>query len=450
VDFDRNPADTTTKVVSNGTGSVTQVFDPLDKLESDTWTSADGSSSGSDTFHKSGAASGKTINEDGTSDTYSLYSSGQGAPQTFIASSVVSFTVAGSYDLTRDHFDSSGVLTGDDWQLADGTTGSDTFSSDGSGSGSIQHANGSTGTVTIDGSHNITINTLNSDGDQVSQDWWHADGTYGITIYNLDDDTKQSYTYQTNGLGLEQDYDSSGTITYGGTDLAGNVFNPDGSGFGKVVNKDGSYSVNYSDSNGDNLIFNFNGATLSATDHVSSLKPNSGFAIQFQNGNTGESPYNGFTPVVQDGSTTRTLYADAYGNITGDGWTNSADGSYGFDTTNTNGSSDGSSYYASGSYYTYTDDGAGDKTTTYFDATGTAIGDAWADADGSNGGDNLYADGSSSGTLKVRRRLIESVWREIAISALARGTTGRLVDARFQRGARGERSETTLWRLAPP
>ncbi len=111
-DYDRNPADTKSVTTTSGPGganSLTQVYDltkqsssnPNGVLESDSWIKAD-NSQGSDTFTPDGAAYGKTINANQTSSTYSLYVSGVGAPQTFVASTMVSFVVPGSFDLTRD------------------------------------------------------------------------------------------------------------------------------------------------------------------------------------------------------------------------------------------------------------------------------------------------------------------------------------------------------------
>jgi Ca2+-binding RTX toxin-like protein len=398
---DYDSVDTTSTTTTSSTGTVIRVYDPHGTLESDSWTKTDGTS-GTDTFHTSGAASGKTINADGSSDTYSLYTSGLGGSSPlFTASSLVSFFVAGSYDLTRDHFNSSGTLTGDQWQLADGTSGSDTFNADGSGSGTINHADGYTSTVTLDSSQDITIDTSAANGNKVSEDWWHADGTYGIKLFDADG-TVQSFTYQVNGAVVETDYDSGGVVTYTGTDPAGAILDPDGSGFGKVLNSDGTYSVNYHDSNGDALIFKFDGSTLQATDHVGALKPVSGFTITLGSGQVVQSPYNDFTPVITqaDGTTQLTEFANGNGVETGDTWTNSADGSYGYDSFNSDGSKDGADYSSTGSYNTYTDDGLGDKTTDYYDSTGTETSDAWVDSDGFSGSDAFNADGSVSGTTQ--------------------------------------------------
>jgi len=87
---------------------------------------------------------------------------------------------------------------------------------------------------------------------------------------------------------------------------------------------------------------------------------------------------------------------DASGNLIRDSWTKS-DGTKGADVYNSDGSSKGSTYAADGSNVTYTDDGKGDVTNSNINAQGTVTSDTWQQADGSTGTDTYSADGSSSG-----------------------------------------------------
>jgi Ca2+-binding RTX toxin-like protein len=371
-------------------------YDQSNNLVSDTWTGANGGR-GSDTYHASEAVSGKMVNTDGTSETYSLYSSYYGTATVFTASPVISFNAFGPYDLTRDEFDSSGTLTSDTWQLSDGATGSDAFDSSGSGSGSIQNGDGTSSTVSVSGV-GIDIDNFDANGTKASEDWWHPDGSHGITVFDAGGGSA-SYTYLTNGEVQEVDYGLDGTATPLDTVPAGGVLSPDGSSFGEIANSDGTTSVAYTDSAGDSLLWNFaSGWILQGTDHTAaSTDPHGEFPVTLSTGQSGDNPYNQSTAVFTDpDGTQHTVYVNSSGQSTGQDWVK-PDGSHGYDTRNADGSTSGAAYSADGSYYTYENDGGGNVSNQYYDSDGELTSDAWQSSDGGHGTDTYNTDGSSSG-----------------------------------------------------
>lgn len=265
--FDTSNTTSQTSTLADGV-TLTRVFDSESHLVSDSWTKTDGSS-GSDSYNASHAVTGKTTHTDGSSETYSVYPDFYGTPTTFVASSVVSFPIGGPYDATRDQFNSDGALTSDQWQLFDGTTGSDSFASNGAGSGTVLYGDGRHSNVTVGSDGSISIQNIDSSGHQTSLDWWHADGTHGITMQNADGST-EVYAYQVDGTVQETDFAADRSVSYEGTWMAGGLISPDGSQFGKIRNADGTYSINFTDSSSDAQIFKFSGAgVLIGTDHVS-------------------------------------------------------------------------------------------------------------------------------------------------------------------------------------
>lgn len=396
VDYDQT--NNTSSVVTKDGGTVTSYQDEQGHLTHDSWTASDGTT-GTDTYSASGEASGKTVNLDGSTDTFSLHGTPGGSYSEFVASSQVKFLVPGPLDLTRDHINAQGTLASDTWTLSDAASGQDSFSSDGSGSGVMTHADGSTSTVTLDGSGGITVDNQGSNGGVVSQDWWKADGTHGVKTYT-DGVLTATYDYQINGQVVVTDLAADGTVTEQQTQPTGALLNPDGAGFGKVVNSDGSYSVNYNDSNGDALIFKYSaGGQLQGTDHVSASRSAEGaFEGTLADGTAWSSPYNGRTPVVTDSDGTKhTYYLNSSGVETGDDWIK-PDGTYGSDTYKPDGSSSGDSFNTDGTSSGYAKDGHGRIDEEFFAADGTETGDVWQSADGAHGSDSYNADGSSSGS----------------------------------------------------
>jgi Ca2+-binding RTX toxin-like protein len=372
--FDTSQTTSTSSVDSAG-NTETQVYDQQGHLISAEWNNLDGSTR-KITYNASGAVQEKDVADDHSSDTYSRYGSEQ----------------------THDHFDTDGNLQSDEWQLTDGTIGTDNFQADGSGVGTVNHTDGTTSTVEVDPSLDVTIYNKDSNGRMISQDWWHADGTHGINVFHTDG-SKDTYSYTLNGQVNEIDYSPNGSVARQSTVPAGMVLSPDGSQFGKITSPDGTYSIDYVDSNGNALIFKADaGGHLQGTDHVSASRtPIGDWAVQLPDGSLASSPYNDHAPVYTDSDGTQyVVYISGSGVKSGQDW-KKTDGSHGTDVFNPDGSSSGSAYNADGTYYAYTNDGSGDVTTDYYDANATLVADAWTSADGSLGSDQYNADGSSSG-----------------------------------------------------
>lgn len=351
----------------------TTAVDSAGDIVWESWQNVNGTS-GKTTFNASGVVESKNVNADGSAE--------------------VTFSELSG--ITHNYLDSDGNLVSDDWSLDDGTSGQDTFGTDGSGTGTINYSNGLVSTLSIDSSLDITISNENSSGQVVSKDWWHPNGTHGITVYNTDGSSAQ-YSYTTTGLVVETDYTADGTVTDQQTTNAGATFSPDGSEFGTVQNSDGTTSIDYMNSNGEAVVFNVSASgTLESLIHVSTVE-SSQFSIPMQTGGFATSGYNGFTPVVTSSDGTTVIsYLNGAGQVTADDWSKT-DGSHGYDAFNADGSSTAVNYSADGTYYTYADDGVGNTTTEYYDATSTLTNDTWQDADGSHGGDTYNADGSSTG-----------------------------------------------------
>lgn len=368
-------SDTTTQTSTDGSGDVvTSVYDSAGDLVSENVQYASGASK-QITYNASGATTAKDVNADGSSD--------------------IIYTDGG--DRTENFYNASGALTGDTWSLSDGTTGQDAFNADGSGSGTITYANGATSTLTVDSSLDITITNDNASGQKVSEDWWQANGTHGIIVYDPDG-SSTTYSYEQNGNVVETEYGADQSVALQETLPAGGMVSPDGSEFGAITNADGSSSIDYVNSNGDAIVFNVTAeGQLSSVDHASA-QPTSEFSISLEGGQTVESPYNGNTDVFTGPDGTQYVeYMNSAGVATGEDWTTPG-GGYGYVTFNADGSSSAITYNPDGTYYTTATDSAGDTTTSYYDSTGTLTSDSWTDADGAYGGDQYNPDGSSSGT----------------------------------------------------
>lgn len=181
--------------LSDGQGDTTTDYhDSQGNLTNDSWSAADGTY-GTDTFNASGAIEGKRFNTDGSSDTFSLYQTPEGTFSNFTLSPGNPIALSGPLDITRVHYAPDGTLSNDQWNLGDGSSGSDTFNADGSGSGTLTHVDVTTSSMTLDAQGEITIDNQDAQGNKSSEDWWHSDGTHGITTY-ASDGSKVTYTYE--------------------------------------------------------------------------------------------------------------------------------------------------------------------------------------------------------------------------------------------------------------
>jgi len=413
----------TTSVTTSGTGlnytdstgydvvspNITQTFDSATNvLTKDSWTDPLGRGIyGNDVFNFSGEEDGKVTFGDGSSVTYTIY----GNPDRPVSNNVRSSALATggltlqnlqgpNQDVTLNNFDTTGNLTTSQWAMADGANGTLNVALGGSSaSGTINHANGWTSTIAIDGSGDVTINNYSGGTALSSSDSWNSDGTHGSTVYSSDGSINAKYTYEANGQVIVDSYAPDGSLADEETLSAGDVINPDGNFFGKVVNADSSYEIYYKDFNGDTLGLQYSASgTLTGTSEVSaSINPaDQSFDGQLSDGSPETSPYNGRSAVSTDSSgVTTTVYFGSNGAEVGDDWAGT-DGSYGSDTYYSDGSSEGVHTNTDGTMYEYEQDSEGDIQDFYYDATGFETGDAWLNADGSHGNETFGVDGSYS------------------------------------------------------
>ena len=370
-DIDNSKTVSSTVTTPTGVRQVTSYSNSQGLLLKTTWTSTDGSS-GTDIFHASGLKQSTVTNADGTKDTINTW------PALFTGG-------APSSDTTQSHFNADGTLAGDTWQLNDGASGHDSFHN-GAGTGTITHADGSLSTLTVTATGNITVDNLDKRGAAANQDWWHADGTHGITVYDAAGNVAEEFTYQVNGQVIDIIHAQDGTVAGESTVSVGELLNPDGSRFAKAADANGGIDITYWDSNGDATVFQYVGDTLSSVDHVS-----------ITGKGTQGNAHNPFTiTFTHPDGTTITEYLNGANRDIGGDWTK-PDGSHGADIVNADGSQFGERVNADGTSSEYAKDSQGNLYVETFDANAIQTGDEWNNADGSHGSDNYGGDGSSSG-----------------------------------------------------
>jgi Ca2+-binding RTX toxin-like protein len=144
-----------------GGGTFTEYDTQGDKI-GDLWVKSDGSH-GTDIFNADGSSSGTSYNADGSYSTYT--NDGQG-------------------DLTTKDYSAAGVLSGDSWSKADGSHGTDTFNADGSSSGTAYNADGSYSTYANDGQGDVTTLAYDANGQYTGDQWQRADGSHGTDAFD--------------------------------------------------------------------------------------------------------------------------------------------------------------------------------------------------------------------------------------------------------------------------
>ena len=283
--------------------------------------------------------------------------------------------------------------------------------------------------LSIDAGGNVTIDNLADDGSKLTQDFYNHDGSHGVVTY-VAGNISAKYTYELNGYVQIDTYSSSGGLIGSSQQLAGMVASPDGTDFHlyksslENIASDGSkttYSINdlvYLDSYGVTVDFRLTstgvlavarpGDDLSGVTDLYSLTPIVldsfvaapvlQFAAYDSSGNLSPNSPSSHALVETKGNTKYTEYFNASGKITSDDWV-ADDGTHGTTVNNVDGSSQGDSYGADGTFFTFQDDGHGNIEHDLYDAAGNNIGDAWWASDGSSGKDVFNADGSSSGTI---------------------------------------------------
>lgn len=305
---------------------------------------------------------------------------------------------------TITHLDAQSVLLSDQWTDTDGASGSDTFDSIASGSGTFHNADGSGGTLTLETQGDITITNTNASGQTTSTDtWYQSTGSYDITLFNSDGSKSSDYDYLANGNVIVTDYDGDGSVADQETVAAGLVIDPDGSSFGEVVNADNTYTVYFENSFGDTTAWQFGtSGVLTGSYHTTSNDAeSSGWTGSFSDGETWTSNDNGSTAHFTDAQGNAWIvYTNAAGQETGGDYSNSSTGAHGAITFNADGSEQEINYAADGSSYTIDTDTSGDVSNEFFGANGNETSDVWSRADGSGGGDVYETDGTSETYIK--------------------------------------------------
>ncbi|MHB1701063.1 MAG: beta strand repeat-containing protein [Acidobacteriaceae bacterium] len=165
---------------------IADTYSSSNVLLSDNWTKSDGSS-GTDTYNADGSSTGRTNNADGSSSTYTNDGAGDVTTDSYNAAGTLirqvltrggttttttynadsSYTVGkdlSTGEIITDNYSASGVLLNDAWTKPDGSSGSDTFNSDGSSSSTIHHADGSYVETTVDTGGTATTVHYAADG----------------------------------------------------------------------------------------------------------------------------------------------------------------------------------------------------------------------------------------------------------------------------------------------
>ncbi|WP_432735637.1 beta strand repeat-containing protein [Ralstonia solanacearum] len=293
--------------------TTTYTYDASHKLVGDSWTNAAGNS-GADTFNADGSSNGTAMNADGTTSTY--VNDGQG-------------------DKVTQYYSSSGVLTGDAWVKAGGTSGSDTFDANGNVTVATTIATDGSKTVkTNDGLGDTSTALYDSAGNKTSGTWQSADGSYGSGQLS-------------NGVWTSLDYAVDGSHTESTTDAAGNTTSEQFSSAGIPIAQSWSH------------VDGTHGSTAFATDGSSD-------SYTYNRGGS-------YSETKTDASgNTVTSYYSASGQQFYDTW-HHVDGTSGSDFPNGTGPDVAANFKAHGVYASVVKDATGNKTINVLGSDGTQI-----------------------------------------------------------------------------
>ncbi|WP_231408754.1 beta strand repeat-containing protein [Ralstonia solanacearum] len=293
--------------------TTTYTYDASHKLVGDSWTNAAGNS-GADMFNADGSSNGTAMNADGTTSTYA--NDGQG-------------------DKVTQYYSSSGVLTGDAWVRADGTSGSDTFDANGKVTVATTIATDGSQTVkTNDGLGDTSTALYDSAGNKTSGTWQSADGSYGSGQLS-------------NGVWTSLDYAVDGSHTESTTDAAGNTTSEQFSSAGIPIAQSWSH------------VDGTHGSTAFATDGSSD-------SYTYNRGGS-------YSETKTDASgNTVTSYYSASGQQLYDTW-HHVDGTSGSDFPNGTGPDVAANFKAHGVYASVVKDETGNKTINILGSDGTQI-----------------------------------------------------------------------------
>jgi len=228
------------------------------------------------------------------------------------------------------------------------------------------------------------ITTYDAHSVRVREDVLDANGVHTGTEFKADGSSVATQV-QIDGSETVSEHDSSGgdtTTMYAsdGTKLSLTWTSPDGSYGSETFNADGSSTGTQHDADGghEDIVTSSTGEQTTTIFDAAGVK--TGSAVMTHTGS-------------EFGVTTY----DPSGVALGERWWK-PDGSFGSSDWSDSAAVYTEIHLADGTYSTGLDDRHGDVTTTYFDITGTSVGDAWTHADGSHGATTFNADGTLSGT----------------------------------------------------
>jgi len=378
-DYDRDNNTATVVQDPNTQNGLTQYRDAAGHITHETYTALNGDQV-VNTYYPSAAFEQSTTHTDGSEDVYNQYRS-----------------TDNRFDVTTQHLNAEGDLTSDEWTLSDGATGHDTFTSEGAGTGTFTHANGRDSTITLSSNGDIVADNTDGDGNGTKDEWKAADGSQKVSEFE-DGGLARAWFFAADGTVVVDEYADDGSVATETKLNAGELMNPDGNGFARIDNDDGSFDVYFHDSNGDALAFEFDeDGALQGVDHVGATgKIEGGYGGTLASGAAWTGSYNMYTPAFAAADGTEYIqYLDTSGRMTAQDWER-PDGSHGVDTFNEDGSRSGDSYSADGSSIYYQLDAQGDSTQWFYDAGGDETREQWLDSDGSHGYTVFNDDGSWS------------------------------------------------------
>ncbi len=187
--FGQDGSDTHVQVDASG-NQVSRTFAANGTELSQTTTGIDGSSV-SDTFNADGSYVQATTDAQGVTTTATFNASGQQISYSKKNGDGTEDTVVSNADGTTTTFisqlDASGKVVSDTWTKTDGSQGTDVYNADGSSSGTTQNGmDGSTSSYVDDGRGDRTTKTFDAQGVETGDRWQAADGSHGTDTFNAD------------------------------------------------------------------------------------------------------------------------------------------------------------------------------------------------------------------------------------------------------------------------
>lgn len=288
-----------------------------------------------------------------------------------------------------EHYAEDGALLSRQWTAADNTHGTMTFNTDGSTVNVVYAATGEHTRISVDAGGLTRIDSFSADGSMLSSEWRDGEGNFGSDIYYADGshsgtETRVDGTYITSWHNADGSY-SSTTSLFDGTKIEA-WHAADGSSGALTTLTGGTTVSEWRAASGESskTIHSPDGSTQTESFAADGRKTY--VTWRYADGSYGSETFN------IDGSYGSEVNGN-YGSKTAT-WHN-ADGSYSLTMIQADGSSV-SEWHATAGDFSRTTIGADSSAQTdYFAADGRKTSDTWRHPDGSYGSDAFNADGSS-------------------------------------------------------